>query len=86
MTHQANPLAAHRAPLAAGAAFRATREGGLALVEPLTPRAEAWLHSSTDEETTWVGPAVAVEMRYFPALADRIIEAGFLFEREPFPN
>jgi hypothetical protein len=81
-----NPLARHRAPRDAGAAFVATRDGGLALIEPLTPRAEAWLREHVDDEARWVGPALAVEMRYFAPLADAIIAAGFLFERDPLPN
>jgi hypothetical protein len=79
-------LARHRAPIEAGAAFRATREGDLALIEPLTPRAEAWLRDGVDEDATWMGPALVVEMRYFPDLADAIIAAGFLFERDALPN
>lgn len=86
MNDRDNPLAQHRAPREAGAAFAATREGGLALIEPLTPRAEAWLRAHVDDEARWVGPALAVELRYFPPLADAIIAAGFLFEREAFPN
>lgn len=34
-----NPLTKHTAPVEAGAAFRAARDGGLAVIEPLTPRA-----------------------------------------------
>ena len=83
---EGNPLARHRAPREAGAAFLATRNGGLALIEPLTPRAEAWLRGTVDEEARWIGPALAVEMRYFPPLADAIIAAGFLFERDALPN
>lgn len=86
MDDRDNPLARHRAPREAGAAFLATREGGLALVEPLTPRAEAWLRANVDEEATWFGPALAVEIRYFPPLADAIIGAGFLFERDALTN
>lgn len=79
-------LARYRAPRHAGAAFLAMRDGGLALVEPLTPRAEAWLREHVDDEARWVGPALAVEMRYFAPLPDAIIAAGFLFERDPLPN
>lgn len=86
MSDDRNPLTRHTAPREAGAAFVATREGGLALVEPLTPRAEAWLRDNIDDEARWVGPALAVEIRYFPPLADAIIEAGFLFERDALPN
>lgn len=86
MMDRDNPLARHRAPRAAGAAFCATREGGFAIVEPLTPRAKAWLHAHVGEEATWVGDRLAVEPRYFPPLADAIIDAGFLFERDALPN
>ena len=86
MTDRDNPLAAHRAPREAGAAFSATREGGLALIEPLTPRAEAWLHARVGDDATWAGNRLVVEIRFFPTLADTIIEAGFLFERDPLPN
>ena len=86
MSDQENPLARHRAPREAGAAFLATREGGLAVIEPLTPRAEAWLRGRVGEEAQWLGPGLIVEMPYFPDLADAIIAAGFLFERDPLPN
>lgn len=33
-----------------------------------------------------MGESLAVEMRYFPDLADAIIAAGFTFERDPYPN
>ena len=81
-----NPLAKHRAPRDAGAAFCATREGGFAMVEPLTPSATTWLRDRVGDEASWIGGRLAVEPRYFPPLADAIIEAGFLFEREPYPN
>lgn len=86
MTDAENPLARHRATREAGAAFAATREGGFAMLEPLTPRAAAWLRANVGEESTWVGERLAVEPRYFPPLADAIIAAGFLFERDPLPN
>lgn len=58
------------------------------MLEPLTPSATAWLHAHVDEDedATWVGDRLAVEMRYFPALADALIEAGHLFERDALPN
>lgn len=86
MTDPNNPLSRHRAPVDAGAGFRATREIGLALIEPLTPSARTWLEANVGGESQWAGPALVVEMRYFPQLADAIIAAGFLFERDPFPN
>ena len=69
-----------------GAAFRAEREGGLAIVTPLTAAASSWLKANCASDATWLGEALVVEMRYFPGLADAIIEAGFLFERNPLPN
>lgn len=79
-------LKRHLAPPGSGAGFAATRAGGIAYVAPLTPRAEAWLRCRIGEEATWAGDALAVEMRYFPDLADAIIAAGFLFERDALPN
>lgn len=81
-----NPLVRHTAPREAGAAFVATRDGGLALIEPLTPTARIWLKAHVDADAQWLGPALVMELAYFPALADAIIAAGFLFEREPYPN
>ena len=81
-----NELAKHRATIGSGAAFTATRQDGFAMVTPITARAEAWLIEHVDEEATWVGPTLMVEMPYFPMLADAIIAAGFLFERDAFPN
>ncbi|WP_181008506.1 hypothetical protein [Sphingomonas montanisoli] len=56
------------------------------MITPLTPNASAWLHTHLADSAQWVGDAVAVEMRYFAPLADAIIAAGFLFERDAFPN
>lgn len=81
-----DPLARHLTPPDSGAGFAATREGGFAIVTPLTFAAETWLRLHVAEESTWIGDAVAVEMRYFPDLADAIIVAGFLFERDALPN
>ena len=81
-----NPLLRHTAPREAGAGFLAERSGGVALVTPLIPSARAWLEAQVDEEASWLGEALAVEMRYFLPLADAIIAAGFTFEREPFAN
>ena len=74
------------APREAGAAFSATREGSLSFLEPLTPRADAWLRENVGDEATWLGPSLVVEDRYFPTIADAIIAAGFLFERSAYPN
>ncbi|NJR79334.1 hypothetical protein [Sphingomonas corticis] len=81
-----NPLLKFCAPRDAGAAFLATHEGSFAMIEPLTPRAESWLRANVDAEATWMGKALVVEFRYFPDLVDAIIDAGFLFERDAFPN
>jgi hypothetical protein len=70
-----------------GAGFRVERHGGLALVRPLTPDTTLWLQEHVGDETSWIEGALAVEMRYFPALCDGIVEAGFLFESdEPSPG
>lgn len=69
-----------------GAAFTATLEGGFSMLTPITARDEAWLKETVADEATWMGPTLVVENRYFPDLADAIIEAGFLFERQAFPN
>ncbi len=81
-----NPLAKHTATAETGAGFVASREGGLALVTPLTEAAGTWLRGHASLDATWVGDAVVVEPRYFPDLADAIIAAGFTFERQPYPN
>ena len=81
-----NPLAQHTATRETGAAFLATKEGGFALLEPLTENAALWLRSHVDSEATWLGEVLTIELRYFPDIADAIIAAGFTFEREPFPN
>ena len=46
-----------------GAGFVATREGGFAMLTPLTPAAEAWLHANTAEESTWTGDTLVIELR-----------------------
>lgn len=79
-------LTRYMAPREAGAAFCATLEGGLSMIEPLTPRAVAWLRDFVSDEATWVGDRLVVEQRYFPGLVDAIIDAGFLFERDALPN
>ena len=56
------------------------------MLEPLTPLAEAWLGGNVSREATWDTDRLVIEMRYFPALADAIIAAGFLFERNALPN
>lgn len=46
--------------------------------------ADDWLRGHVDEEATWLGGMLVVEMRYFPDVAEAIIEAGFLFERNAY--
>lgn len=79
-------LFAYTATRENGAAFSATRNGSLALVRPLTPKAMAWLSLHVTNEVTWEGDDMVVEMRYFPILADAIMAAGFTFERNTLPN
>jgi hypothetical protein len=69
-----------------GAGFVATREGGAAMLTPLTPAAKALLRANTAEEATLTGDTLVIELRYFFGLADAIIAAGFLFERNALPN
>jgi hypothetical protein len=37
-------------------------------------------------EASWIGDALMVEIGYFPDLADAAIDAGFLFERNAYPD
>ena len=67
-----------------GASFVATHEGQFARITPLTAHAAKWLQRSTGAESTWLGDTLVVEMRYFPEIAEAIIEAGFLFERNAY--
>lgn len=79
-------LQAGMLPPGSGASFAATRHAGLARIEPLTVPAEAWLRSHLDPSTSWDGDAAVVEMRYFPHIADAILDAGFTFERDAKPS
>ena len=72
-------------PPGSGADIAATRHSGLARLEPLNDRAEAWMRTNAPD-ASWDGPALVVEMRYFPDLADAAIAAGLAFERDPHPN
>lgn len=74
------------APESAGAGFRAEREGGFATITPLTDAAASWLHANVDDEASWTGDTLVVEIRYFPGLADAAIDAGYTFERDSYPN
>ncbi len=69
-----------------GAGFVATRDGGFAILEPLTAQASNWLQANVGEDATWLGESLVIEMRYFADLADAIIAAGFLFERNALLN
>lgn len=71
-------------PPDANPSFVATRQVGLAFVEPLNARAEAWLRSYAGDEASWNGPALAIEMRYWPLFVDAAIDAGHTFERDAF--
>lgn len=73
-------------PPGSGASFAATKHAGLARIEPLNVAAEAWLHGHVEDETSWDGGSLVVEMRYFADIADAIIAAGFTFERDALPN
>lgn len=78
----------HTATLESGAAFCATREGGLTRISPLTPKADAWLrdHVPDGSDTIRIDNDLIIEMRYFQALADAIIADGFSFERNALPS
>ena len=76
----------HTTTVDQGANFLAVKEGHLALLTPHDAVAEDWLRSHVGEEATWLGSTLAVELNYFPALAEAIIAAGFSFERDSLPN
>ncbi len=76
----------HNAAPDQGAGFVATRDGGFAIFEPLTPQASAWLQANVGGDATWLGESLIIEKRYFADLADAIIAAGFLFERNALLN
>ncbi|MBC7505811.1 MAG: hypothetical protein H7267_08830 [Sandarakinorhabdus sp.] len=69
-----------------GAGFVATRDGGFAIFEPLTPKASDRLQSNVGDNATWLGESLIIEMRYFANLAGAVIAAGFLFERNTLLN
>jgi hypothetical protein len=69
-----------------GAAFRAEREGGLAFLRPLTEEAADWLADLIDSEAQWNDGRLVIELRYFPPIADAIVDAGFLFEGDAGPE
>ena len=67
-------------PAGVGADFRAHRDGGLVHLTPLNRQAQEWLVSNVDTNATWNAEALVLELRYFPLLADGILDAGFYFE------
>lgn len=75
-------LSNYLVPPGCGAGFSARRSGGLALLRPLTPEAEIWLHDAISDDVTWHGDELVIEMNYYPALVDAIVAAGFLFETD----
>jgi hypothetical protein len=44
------------------------------------------LQANVGDEATWLGKNLVIEMRYFVDLADAIIAAGFLFDRNSLLN
>jgi hypothetical protein len=73
-------LELHVVPPGHGASFAATREGGLVLLRSCSSESFAWLKAHVGSEASWHDDQLVIEPRYFPDLADAIIEAGFLFE------
>ena len=73
-------LAAATVPASAGADFSARRDGGLVQLTPLNRQAREWLVSKVEKDATWNAEALVLELRYFPPLADGILDAGFYFE------
>ncbi|MGI4880732.1 MAG: hypothetical protein ACRYG4_24980 [Janthinobacterium lividum] len=67
-----------------GANFVATREGSFVRVTALTAHAAVWLQQSVSVDSTWLDKTLVIEMRYFPDIAEAIIENGFLFERNVY--
>lgn len=78
-------LASFTAAPGQGASFIATR-GGFARIEPVSAVAAAWLRANVNDDATWFGDNLIVEMRCFGDIAEGIMAAGFLFERHAFPN
>lgn len=74
-------LAASMLPPGAGADFIASLHAGLVLLTPVTEFARAWLAPRIAPEASWHGRSLVLEQRYFPDLADAILDAGFRFER-----
>ena len=68
------------------ASFIATNRDGRFTILPLSIDAESWLRTNADDTAAWRGDELVVEMRDFFDLADAVVEAGFLFDRNAFPN
>lgn len=64
----------------------AVRDGGLVIVSPHNHRAARWIENIASCEATWLGESLVIELSSFVNLADLAIDAGFRFEREPYPN
>lgn len=88
MNEHEHHLFRHTATAENGAGFRATREAGFVRISPISEPARGWLkqHVPETEDTSWLADDLIVEMRYFPILADAIIAAGLMFERNALPN
>lgn len=74
-------LAASTLPPGAGADFIASLHAGLVLLTPVTERARTWLGPRIAPGASWHDRSLILEQRYFPDLADAILDAGFRFER-----
>lgn len=85
MTGTEHLVAALRAP-GEGASFIATMHAGLVRIEPQNDNAARWLLEYASAEASWDDEALALEMRYFPAFADRAIADGLTSERASRPN
>ena len=66
----------------AGADFIAEPHAGLVVLTPLSEHARTWLKSHVASEATWNHGSLIPEIQHFPAFADAVLDAGFLFERD----
>lgn len=85
MSHETKLANAVRAP-GEGASLAVTKYPGFMLVTPLNAAGEQWLADYANDEASWHGPALMVEPRYFPLLAETAIDAGMTFERDAYLN
>lgn len=51
-------------------------QGTLALVRPLTQRANEWISQHAKDDSQWFGPALVVEHHYIPSLLNGMIQDG----------